>query len=80
LITRQSKSLKQRLSAFLDEHIYPSEKRYYQNYRPLGAGEVMRNYKPKARAAGLWKLFLPDDDQGAGLPIWNTRRCAKYGP
>jgi len=63
------KSLEQRLRAFMDEHIYPNEKRYYQEiendrWTPT---KVIEELKPKARAAGLWNLFLPDDDQGAGL-------------
>jgi acyl-CoA dehydrogenase len=63
------KSLEQRLRAFIDEHIYPNEKRYYQEierdrWTPT---KVIEELKPKARAAGLWNLFLPDDDNGAGL-------------
>ena len=63
------KDLQKRLTAFMDEHIYPNEKRFY--------GEIERNrwvptrvieeLKPKARAAGLWNLFLPHDENGAGL-------------
>jgi len=67
--TDKVKSLQQRLSAFLDEHIYPSEKRYYQEIENdrWAPAKVIEELKPKARAAGLWNLFLPDDDQGAGL-------------
>ena len=63
------KELQQRLRAFMDEHIYPNERRFN--------GEIERNrwtptrvieeLKPKARAAGLWNLFLPNDENGAGL-------------
>lgn len=67
--TGKVKSLQQRLRAFMDEHIYPNEKRYHQEiendrWTPT---KVIEELKPKARAAGLWNLFLPDDDQGAGL-------------
>jgi acyl-CoA dehydrogenase len=63
------KSLEQRLRAFIDEHIYPNEKRYYQEierdrWTPT---KMIEELKPKARAAGLWNLFLPDDNNGAGL-------------
>jgi acyl-CoA dehydrogenase len=63
------KALMQRLSAFMDEHIYPSEKRFYQeieNNRWV-PGRTIEELKPKARAAGLWNLFLPDKEHGAGL-------------
>jgi acyl-CoA dehydrogenase len=63
------KDFEQRLVAFMDEHIYPNEDRYHheieQNrWQPV---KVIEELKPKARAAGLWNLFLPHDDHGAGL-------------
>jgi acyl-CoA dehydrogenase len=59
----------QRLAAFMDEHIYPNEARYHDEidanrWQPV---KVIEELKPKARAAGLWNLFLPHDDHGAGL-------------
>jgi acyl-CoA dehydrogenase len=63
------KALQKRLRAFMDEHIYPNEKRYYQEIEKdrWAPTKIIEELKPKARAAGLWNLFLPDDDQGAGL-------------
>src|ERR1041385_3847064 len=63
------KSLEQRLRAFMDEHIYPNEKRYYQEIERdrWAPTKVIEELKPKARAAGLWNLFLPHDENGAGL-------------
>jgi acyl-CoA dehydrogenase len=63
------KEFQQRLVAFMDEHIYPNEARYHheieQNrWQPV---KVIEELKPKARAAGLWNLFLPHDNHGAGL-------------
>ena len=63
------KDLEKRLSAFMDEHIYPNEGRFYSEierdrWKPT---RVIEELKPKARAAGLWNLFLPDDKDGAGL-------------
>jgi len=63
------KDLQKRLSAFMDEHIYPNEKRFYEEiernrWTPT---RVIEELKPKARAAGLWNLFLPHDENGAGL-------------
>ncbi|MDM0071042.1 acyl-CoA dehydrogenase family protein [Variovorax sp. J31P207] len=62
--------LQQRLAAFMDEHIYPNEKRYYREAEELGpwkVAPVLEELKPKARAAGLWNLFLPESSHGAGL-------------
>ena len=53
--TDKVKSLQQRLSAFMDEHIYPNEKRFYQeieNDRWVPT-KVIEELKPKARTAGL---------------------------
>jgi acyl-CoA dehydrogenase len=68
--TDKIKSLQKQLHAFMDEHIYPNEKR---NADEIGHGDrwqpsaVIEELKPKARAAGLWNLFLPESEDGAGL-------------
>ncbi|VTU39927.1 acyl-CoA dehydrogenase family protein [Variovorax sp. PBL-E5] len=62
--------LQKRLAAFMEEHIYPNEKRYYKETEALGpwkVAPVLDELKPKARAAGLWNLFLPASEHGAGL-------------
>ena len=62
--------LQQRLGAFMEEHIYPNEERYYREAETLGpwkVAPVLDELKPKARAAGLWNLFLPESSHGAGL-------------
>ena len=58
--------LRERLLAFFDEHIYPNEKRYHEEIAANRRGgnawiptKVIEELKPKARAAGLWNLFLP---------------------
>jgi acyl-CoA dehydrogenase len=64
------KALQKRLQAFMDEHICPNAQRYRQEiqagdrWQPTG---LIDELKPKARAAGLWNLFLPDSRHGAGL-------------
>jgi acyl-CoA dehydrogenase len=63
------KDLQQRLQAFMDEYIYPNEQRFYDEIEGnrWAPTRVIEELKPKARAAGLWNLFLPDDTSGAGL-------------
>ena len=65
----KTKDLQRRLQAFMDEHIYPNEQRLEaeierNRWKP---SEIIEALKPKARAEGLWNLFLPDDENGAGL-------------
>jgi acyl-CoA dehydrogenase len=63
------KDLQRRVQAFMDEHVYPNEQRFHDEIevnRWLPT-RVIEELKPKARAAGLWNLFLPDDEHGAGL-------------
>ncbi len=68
--TDKVKSLQHRLQSFMDEHIYPNEQRHYDEtehgdrWQP---SRVIEELKPKARAAGLWNLFLPESEDGAGL-------------
>ncbi|OGA93797.1 MAG: acyl-CoA dehydrogenase, partial [Betaproteobacteria bacterium RIFCSPLOWO2_12_FULL_66_14] len=62
--------LQRRLTAFMDEHVYPNESAFH---RQIAAGDrwqptaIVEDLKPKARAAGLWNLFLPESEYGAGL-------------
>ena len=63
------KDLQQRLQSFMDEHIYPNEQRFRDEIERSRwiPTRIVEELKPKARAAGLWNLFLPNDSQGAGL-------------
>src|SRR6185295_3924773 len=64
------KELQKRLTAFMDENVYPNEKTYY---RQIDEGDrwqptaIVEELKKKARAAELWNLFLPESEHGAGL-------------
>src|SRR4051812_37116950 len=66
----RTQDLQKRLKAFMDEHIYPNEGRYHEHcqgpdrWQPV---PVIEELKPIAREAGLWNLFLPESDRGAGL-------------
>ena len=62
---------KERLSAFMDEQIYPAEAVYERQLRESGdphhQPQVMEDLKTRAREAGLWNMFHPDPEYGAGL-------------
>jgi acyl-CoA dehydrogenase len=68
--TPKVRDLQKRLTAFMQEHIYPSESKFKEHsegpdrWKPV---PVIEELKPKARAAGLWNLFLPASEHGAGL-------------
>jgi acyl-CoA dehydrogenase len=54
----------------MDEHVYPNEERFYAQLNEGDRWEdppLLEELKGKARAAGLWNLFLPDSTHGAGL-------------
>jgi acyl-CoA dehydrogenase len=68
------KELQKRLTAFMDEHVYPNEETFYNEIeanRLKGNAwiptQIMEELKDKAKAAGLWNLFLPESKNGAGL-------------
>jgi acyl-CoA dehydrogenase len=65
----KAKDLQRRVQAFMDEHVYPNEQRFHDEVEANRwlPTKVIEELKPKARAAGLWNLFLPDDEHGAGL-------------
>jgi acyl-CoA dehydrogenase len=63
------KDLQKRLQGFMEEHVYPNEQRFHEEIERnrWTPARVVEELKPKARAAGLWNLFLPNDEHGAGL-------------
>ena len=63
------KDLQKRLQGFMEEHVYPNEQRFHDEIERnrWSPTRVIEELKPKARAAGLWNLFLPNDEHGAGL-------------
>ena len=70
----RTQELQARLQAFMAGHVTPNEGRYFaeieantqagRRWTPL---QLIEELKVKARAAGLWNLFLPDSERGAGL-------------
>jgi acyl-CoA dehydrogenase len=68
--SKKIQELQQRLTAFMETHIYPNESRHVEEAESLGPWSVLPlidELKPIARDAGLWNLFLPDSPHGAGL-------------
>jgi acyl-CoA dehydrogenase len=66
----RSAGLAMRIRAFMAEHIYPNERRFYQEAERLGpwaVHPVVEELKPIAKAAGLWNLFLPAQHFTGGL-------------
>src|SRR5579872_2241020 len=63
------KDLQKRLQSFMEEYVYPNEQRFHDEIERnrWSPTRVVEELKPKARAAGLWNLFLPNDEDGAGL-------------
>jgi acyl-CoA dehydrogenase len=69
-LTPRATGLKQRLEAFMAEHIYPNEAAFYEELNRNGRWQpvpMMEEWKAHAKAQGLWNLFLPESDRGAGL-------------
>ncbi len=66
----RTKNLYEQLKAFMDKYIYPNEQKYF---RQLSEGDrwkiipLIEELKEKAKAEGLWNLFLPESEYGAGL-------------
>jgi len=66
------KELEQKLTRFMEEYVYPNESLYEQQLdeqetRFSGIPPIMEELKAKAKEQGLWNLFLPESERGAGL-------------
>ncbi len=84
------KELQARVTAFMDEHLYPSEQALAEQ---VAAGStrwkvlpLLEEIKAKARSEGLWNLFLPESDYGAGFtnleyaPLCEIMGRSPFGP
>src|SRR6516225_1218601 len=64
--------LRERLLAFMDEHVYPTESVYEEQLQASGHPHfhppVMEELKERARELGLWNLFLPHGGDEFGAP------------
>ena len=70
-ISDRAKEFRERLLAFMDESVLPAEPIWIEQVRsastPHVHAPVIEELKEEARRRGLWNLFLPDPDEGAGL-------------
>ncbi|EFH10675.1 acyl-CoA dehydrogenase family protein [Teichococcus cervicalis] len=64
-------ALRERLLAFMDEHIVPNDHLHHEQHAAMTDRwqpvPIVEQLKPRAREAGLWNLFLPESGHGAGL-------------
>ncbi|KPK28894.1 MAG: acyl-CoA dehydrogenase [Nitrospira bacterium SG8_3] len=68
--SEKAKAYQEKLKVFMDKHIYPNEATFAHQ---IGEGDrwqpvpILEELKKKARSEGLWNLFLPESEYGAGL-------------
>ena len=88
-ISDRGRELQVRVGAFMDKHVYPNEPKFYQQIEEGGRWEplpIIEELKEKARAEGLWNLFLPESEYGAGLtnyeyaPLCEIMGRSPFGP
>lgn len=69
-MSERAQDYHERLTTFMERHVYPNERAFYDWVDQGDRWQVppmMEQLKVAARAAGLWNLFLPDSEHGAGL-------------
>jgi acyl-CoA dehydrogenase len=69
--SKRARMYMEQLTEFMDKHIYPHEQTFVEqlNSQPTRwqVPPIMEELKAKARERGLWNLFLPESEHGAGL-------------
>jgi acyl-CoA dehydrogenase len=68
-LSDKAKAVEEQLCRFMDEYVYPAEREYAEQAeaQPHEEPGIMLELRAKAKEIGLWNLFLPDDEWGAGL-------------
>jgi acyl-CoA dehydrogenase len=74
-LSARVEELRERIRAFLDEHVYPVEMEALEALdAEVGPGvpypAILVEIRERAKAEGLWNLFMPDSEHGAGLSNW----------
>ena len=82
-LSDRAQELLDQVTAFMDEHVYPNESRYHEEiadgnrWQPV---PVLEQVKAAARERGLWNLFLPESELGAGLTNYEyAHLCEQMG-
>ena len=87
--SKKSKDLQEELKVFMDEYVYPNEENITSEIHSGNIWEpsnIIEDLKNKAKNKGLWNLFLPDSDKGAGLsnldyaPLCEIMGRSPYAP
>ncbi len=87
--SQRSTELHEQLSGFMDKHIYPNEpliKKEIEEGERWQPSEIVEGLKREAQQVGLWNLFLPESDLGAGLtnfeyaPLCEVMGRSPYAP
>ncbi|WP_327357263.1 acyl-CoA dehydrogenase family protein [Streptomyces sp. NBC_01304] len=67
----RTEELRTKLLAFMDEYVYPAQAVMHEQHAlldsPWDTPQIVEDLKAEARRQGLWNLFLPDAEHGAGL-------------
>ena len=82
-LSDRARELLDQVMAFMDEHVYPNEARFEEE---IASGDrwqpvpILEEVKAIARARGLWNLFLPESELGAGLTNYEyAHLCEQMG-
>ena len=70
-LSPKAEELRKRVAEFMEQNVIPNEKKIEEEVEksgnPHAEAPTMKEIRKKAKAAGLWNLFLPDKEYGAGL-------------
>jgi len=85
----KSKAVQAQVERFMNENVYPNERAIHDwmeaSPDPHAEAPIMKEIRAKAKALGLWNLFLPDAEYGAGLtnldyaPLCEVMGRSPYG-
>ncbi len=81
--TDKVKKLMKQLNDFMEQYIYPNDDDFHDHFSKTDniwvAHPMMEELKAKARTEGLWNLFLPHSENGAGLTNLEYAHWQNYG-
>ena len=83
-LSERGQDYRDRMLAFMDEHVYPAESVYREQMRASGDAnhhpQVLEDLKAEARSRGLWNLFHPHPEWGPGLTNLEYAHLAEIRP